>query len=39
MIASVLLLELENRARRRIWKGPGWTLFLADQRRFEAVDR
>ena len=39
MIASALLLELENRARRHNWKGPGRTLFLADQRRFEAVDR
>ena len=39
MTASALLLEPKNRARRRYWKGPGWILFQADQRRFEAVDR
>ena len=35
-MSGVTALEPSNRARRRIWKGPGWTLFPADQRRHEA---
>ncbi len=39
MTPSTFRLEPKNRARRRTWKGPGWTLFLADQRRVEVVER